>query len=548
VAAILKIASVAVGLASLSVDGGAAAEGPMKIGVSDLASARIEGETSLAAKDAAAHGDISVVVTVDVDGRVIDVGVDENFDKLNPAPALAAVRPWRFRPQSFDGKPVVAVGVVKIAYRRPEEPAAASPPFPDAPLADTEIILERSACYGSCPDYAVSVRGDETVRFSTGGAAFKGTAGAVHLAYRGNNLLLPGTHVAHVDPAAVAALVARFRKARFFGLKRSYAALVTDNPTYKHTLRAGRKSKTVVDYVGTQAGMPEEVSALEEAVDDVAGTARWISGNIDTVKTLEAEHFDFRSEAAAELAATAMQLSLPRRRGSGREADGLILALIDRGAPLGTVPRIERSQMRDGNSAGMTGSYGALLADYAAIGGDEMLFAVLEGRGWVARLPRALMTQALADGAGCSPAIARSLVRAGAELSIKGKGTALTPIRSGYGACSDAAEERMLELAETAIGLGVPLEGRDDSDRTALMGCDSPVLARLLLSRGADANARDAEGNTPLLTTDDDRVALILLRAGADPTARTAETSLRAQASKRHMPATLAWLEAHGVK
>ena len=52
---------------------------------------------------------------------------------------------------------------------------------------------------------------------------------------------------------------------------------------------------------------------------------------------------------------------------------------------------------------------------------------------------------------------------------------------------------------------------------------------------------------TNVLSTDDDRVALILLRAGSDPHAHNDQGTLRQQATKNHMPATLAWLDAHGV-
>ena len=61
-------------------------------------------------------------------------------------------------------------------------------------------------------------------------------------------------------------------------------------------------------------------------------------------------------------------------------------------------------------------------------------------------------------------------------------------------------------------------------------------------------NARDKDGTTPLLSTDDDRVALILLRAGANPRAKDENGTLRAQAVKQHMPATLAWLDEHKVQ
>lgn len=80
------------------------------------------------------------------------------------------------------------------------------------------------------------------------------------------------------------------------------------------------------------------------------------------------------------------------------------------------------------------------------------------------------------------------------------------------------------------------------------MGCESPELAQLLLDHGADPKARAKDGTTPVLATDDDRVALILLRAGADPLARNDNGTVREQAVKGHMPATLAWLDAHGIR
>ena len=103
-------------------------------------------------------------------------------------------------------------------------------------------------------------------------------------------------------------------------------------------------------------------------------------------------------------------------------------------------------------------------------------------------------------------------------------------------------------MARTLIELGVPLEARDGLGWTALMGCDSLELAQLLLSHGADPKARAKDGTTTVLATDDDRVALILLRAGADPRARNDQGSVRSSAVKYAWPATIAWLDQHGIR
>jgi hypothetical protein len=44
-------------------------------------------------------------------------------------------------------------------------------------------------------------------------------------------------------------------------------------------LSVGGRTKTVTDYVGEQVGMPVVITDLENAVDEAAGTERWIKGD-----------------------------------------------------------------------------------------------------------------------------------------------------------------------------------------------------------------------------------------------------------------------------
>jgi len=178
--------------------------------------------------------------------------------------------------------------------------------------------------------------------------------------------------------------------------------------------------------------------------------------------------------------------------------------------------------------------------------GSEALFDELAKRGALTAISRSVLTE-IFNRVGCSAKIARALVRAGADPHSAGEdGTGLTALRGSAATCREHPEKE-LEMGQTLIGLGVPLEARDGLGWTALMGCDSPQLAQLLLAHGANPNAHDKDGTTPLLSTNDDRVALTLLRAGADPRAKDGNGTVRAQAEKGHMPATLAWLDAHGV-
>ena len=506
-----------------------AADPVQTIGFYKLDDQRLTGDTTIIAKDSGFTG-LTLLVTVDMAGKVIAAEPIDNYQKLDAAPALAAVRAWTFRPQTFDGKLVNAIGRVSISYQKEPIPPNTAIAFPAADPADFAITLQRSACFGSCPDYRVTVHGDGLVEFDTSDDHFKGTAAQIHLEYNGHNVLLPGHHVAHVDPAAVARLLDQFRAAHFFGLRNEYFYGATDNSTQVLTVRVGGASKTVTDYIGTMAGMPQAVRDLEEAVDAVAGTGRWVDGDLQTLDELDAAHFDYQSRLAVMLAAAAASKMSGYRPPEG--IGKLLLELVNRGVPL------------DAKITDQT--LGTTLVRAAAIRGNDAVFEKLAERGALTAIPRAALTEAF-NRVGCSAKIARALVRAGADPHTAGEdGTALTALRGSAATCEEHPGKE-LEMGKTLIELGVPLEARDSLGWTALMGCDSPELAELLLAHGADPRAHDKGGTTPLLSTDDDRVGLILLRAGADPRAKDENGTVRAQAVKGHMPATLAWLDAHGV-
>lgn len=499
------------------------------VGIYKLDDQRLTGDTSVVVGKGS-FDDVTALVTIDTQGNVVATTVIDNYQKLDPEPAIALVEKWTFRPQMFDGRPVYAVGRVSVTYNGPPIPPNPSIAFPDSTPGDTAITLERGACYGSCPAYRVTLRGDGLVDFDMGGDSFKGTAAQVHLEYNGHNVLLPGRHMAQVDPAEVADLMERFRAIKFFGLRNEYRYAVTDSSTQILSVRVGKERKSVTDYVGVEAGMPLQVRDLEDAVDKVAGTARWVNGNAETLTYLDAAKFDYQSQAGARLALAAAWKLNDYRPEPGLEA--LVIGLVDRGVPLGHKVK------------GV--SVGAVLLHVAARQGKEALFAKLQEHDVLAGMPRAAINDAF-SAVGCSPNIARALVKGGADPRVNGEnGTALTALRGGAATCEDRPD-KMLEMARTLIEFGVPLEARDGLGWTALMGCDSPELARFLLAKGADPNARTNDGTTPVLATDDDRVALILLRAGADPRAHNDRGTVRANAIKGHWPATLAWLDEHGV-
>lgn len=520
----------------------ASSQSAPKIGVYGLSSQRLSGAESVRVPGASGFSQVSVLVTVDVDGNVTDARVADNRFDGDASAALAAAKRWKFRPQSFDGKPIQAVGEIAIEIDPPEIPPDTSVPFPTAAPEDIEITLERSACYGTCPDYRVTIRGDGKVRFSTREISFPGTAAEVHRMFNGRNVLWAGNHEAQVSPQAVAVLIERFRTSHFMGMKPEYVAGVTDNPTYALTLRIGKVTKRVVDYVGKEIGMPASMTDLENAVDEVADTDRWVRGNAQTVALLKAQGFNFRSRDAAELVQSAIQLNRwPPEQAVANEliqmaiAEGLDLSMtVDVGIP-----------GRSNESA----TIGSVIAQNAAETGNVTLFEEMKREGQVARMTKKSMDSAFLSDMGCSAQIAKALVEAGANPKAVGEnGNALHKLRSGYGRCADADSAKRVEMAAALVALGVPLEARDSIGWTPLMGSNDPAVAQTLLKAGANPNASDDDGTTVVLSMDDDRAVLTLLRAGADPKAKDGDGTLRQQARKRHWPGTLAWLDEHQVR
>ena len=216
---------------------------------------------------------------------------------------------------------------------------------------------------------------------------------------RVDGVLLGGVHRARIDRAALDALIARFREARFFGLRREYTANITDIPSFELTFTTGGRSHTVSDYGGIEASMPPAVRALEDAVDEAAGTARWVRGDATTVAALRSEGVDFASRRVG-------LITLYAAGGYGT-SEQLAIDLIEAGVPLDQPVPVE------GSPDAQLGERMLLEAIRAR---RPRLFAVLAARGWLERVPRERLAEAFAAyGGGCHPAIARALVAAGVD-------------------------------------------------------------------------------------------------------------------------------------
>jgi hypothetical protein len=485
---------------------------------------------------------LSVRVTIAPDGSVTDArSAGDDRSGASPdeiARAVSVARGLHFDPFTYRGVAVAAAGRTQIniipAMGSSWRDAAAA--FPSVDYDHLKITLTRSACFGSCPDYRVTIDGTGAVEFSTTADSLPG-APEVHRAYsQWDGVLVPGTHRTTIDRSSLDALIDKFRAAHFFGLKPEYRAMITDIPSYQISFQSGGHVQTVLDYYGQHVGMPAIVSELEDAVDTAAGTARWIQGDGQTVGRLVAAGLDPKSQDAIDLAML----------GARSANEQVTIDLIRAGLPLDRAMDIQGKQV----------SLAKVLMGAAVMEGKAGIVNVLATEGWLQRLSHDDLNSLLVSSAdGCNIEIARRLIAAGADPNaidsndnaMGGDDTVLSNIAHGYG-CHTGAHRRALMMALIALGADVNLQGKNG--KSAIFGIEDPVLLDQLLAAGARADIKDKDGNSPVFGSWTDAIVLRLLDAGADPHGYYdygGHKTLRQMAHERDMPAVLAWLDAHHV-
>jgi len=192
---------------------------------------------------------------------------------------------------------LVSALAVSLAAAQTSQPA-------DVP-SDALISLQRTSCFGPCPVYTVKIEARGRVT------------------YEGEKFVrVVGRQTARIDIAAVAKLLAHAERIHFFDMRNAYRAIenpdgsttmVTDLPTKIVTVTANRRTKRVEDYIGA----PDALAEFEAAIDEAAGTQRWV----------------FTDEKMLQRSATSSIVSRGihlRTADSGDEADG----------PLGRAPRV----------------------------------------------------------------------------------------------------------------------------------------------------------------------------------------------------------------
>lgn len=414
---------------------------------------------------------------------------------------------WKFKPFERGGKAVEAEVEEYLdlvpAERLPKVHVAAPKLRPNSKV---EITLSRTGCFGVCPSYTVTV--------GTSGIVFEGRAYVV----------AAGKHFDHIDPVVAREFARKFVAADFYSMDASYHASVTDNPTYSVAISIDGHKKSVEDYVGQWVGMPAVIDELENAVDELARTDRWVKGTEGMVEALQAERFDFGTLGAQHML----------KEAATRGATGTVRELLGAGVPLDP---IKPPQLEEPGTAIPFEHVGWLTA---AAAHRDTLQVLIDARASKDDQDDQDMALVGAARSGDVEAV-RILIEYGADpnadlgrLTITESGGGMTMEREGVGSLLQyAAESGNPEMVKAILEFHPDVNQRGSEGKTPLFAAgeykDKDVegaraeCVRLLVDAGADVNARDNEGNTPLHETFLDEVEEELLKLGADVNAQNDE-------------------------
>jgi Domain of unknown function (DUF6438) len=157
-------------------------------------------------------------------------------------------------------------------HERPPAPAAAYARQADTEIpSDMIITLERTACFGRCPNYKITIHADGTVIYE-GKRHVKKTGEA-----RGR-----------LTREQVKELVSEVEKIGYFSLRDSYSdfedgchMVSTDSPWFNTSVQMNGKAKTVKHDSGCvdkdqKSVYPPALTAFEKKIDEVVNSRQWV--------------------------------------------------------------------------------------------------------------------------------------------------------------------------------------------------------------------------------------------------------------------------------
>lgn len=188
----------------------------------------------------------------------------------------------RTPPRPIEQAPIGVVAAAPVATTSPEPAKVAT--TTDAPdpgcavptqcpitggIGVFTIALERTACFGKCPTYRVTIdsRGSIT--------------------WQGHDYVdQPGSTTVLGDAKKARELAEMILGSCFFDMKDEYRQPVTDHPWANTTVTIGNRTKTIRHYLGDEdsngesvdgvCSAPTALTRIENKIDEVTNTARWI--------------------------------------------------------------------------------------------------------------------------------------------------------------------------------------------------------------------------------------------------------------------------------
>ena len=126
-------------------------------------------------------------------------------------------------------------------------------------LTSVVIQLSKNTCYGTCPEYAVTIYGDGRVIY----------LGKQYVSVKGEREYF-------IPTARVDTLVDLFYEYGFFSWQDEYSLYPTNNPAYTISIRIGDYLKTVIVY--PPGASPERFLLLADVIDELSGARELVEG------------------------------------------------------------------------------------------------------------------------------------------------------------------------------------------------------------------------------------------------------------------------------
>jgi uncharacterized protein DUF6438 len=136
-----------------------------------------------------------------------------------------------------------------------------------------EVTLERTVCFGQCPQYKIAIRSDRTVQYE----------GIEHVKIKGKANT-------RITPEQVEKLIAAANAVNYFGLRDSYQTredgcpfVGSDMPYAITSIKIGNRKKMITHYGGCcekvdppTCTFPIKLTEFEFKIDEIVETSRWV--------------------------------------------------------------------------------------------------------------------------------------------------------------------------------------------------------------------------------------------------------------------------------